>query len=91
MKADDPISVLDFLKVADLHSVDWNSGISTSYDHSSRLVAVTPALNGWVIIVGSVMLEWLPMKRGMVLTDLKAFFTSSANVLVKLSSLELIG
>jgi hypothetical protein len=63
VKSDDPTSILDFLKVTDLHSVDWNKGIAASYDRSSRRVAVTPALNGWVVIVGSVMLEWLPLKR----------------------------
>jgi len=63
VKSDNPILVLNFLKVTDFRSVDWNSGISTSYDQSSRLVAVTPALNGWVIITGSVMLERLPLKR----------------------------
>ena len=63
VKSDHPISVLNFLKAADLRSVSWNEGINTSYNSSSRLIAVTPALEGWVLLTGSVLLDGLPLKR----------------------------
>ncbi len=63
VKSGDPSSVMEFLNVTNSRAADWNSGIEESYDRSSRLVAITPVMKGWVLVTGQVLMEWLGSDR----------------------------
>jgi hypothetical protein len=54
--ASDPASVLDALKFGEATPANWTSGVAAAYwdgPSSDRWVFVSPAVGGWVLVVGS--------------------------------------
>jgi hypothetical protein len=53
VRASDPASVLDALEFGPGTQANWASGLSAAYDYEAEWVFVSPPVDGWVLVVGS--------------------------------------